>query len=333
MDETDLRVSAPANLLLLGEYAVLEEGGLGLAVAPDARARGVAHARSGARGLDAAGERAGAHGTAGPTLIRGVTPLETLTWPGDTGILGGVAARLTEALGRLPAGTQLEIDTRALFRPDGRKRGFGSSAALTVVLTALWRRLAAGGEGGSADEAALVELAVEAHRAAQGGRGSGYDVATSATGGLVLFTGGARPSVRRVELPWLPPLALFPGPDPVATGGAVSRYRDWASANPGDHAAFVRRSNGLVDSFVRAGSWEAALPLLLDYRALALNLGERIGVSARMEPSASDAPGVVTKAVGAGNELGVAFLGGTAAAEVPHGLEPLPVSAEGVRWE
>ena len=32
-------LSAPANLLLLGEYAVLEEGGLGLALAVERRAR------------------------------------------------------------------------------------------------------------------------------------------------------------------------------------------------------------------------------------------------------------------------------------------------------
>jgi mevalonate kinase len=34
-----MRASVPANLLLLGEYAVLEEGGLGLAVAVDPRVR------------------------------------------------------------------------------------------------------------------------------------------------------------------------------------------------------------------------------------------------------------------------------------------------------
>lgn len=331
MGEHGLRVSAPANLLLLGEYAVLEEGGLGLAVAPEARARGVA------RAVRASGRGSGMLADNGPphpvSRVRGVTPAETLVWPGDTGILGGVADRLERVLGALHEPREIEIDTRALFRADGRKRGFGSSAALTVVLTALWSRLAGSADPGATFDEDFLHLAIDAHRAAQGGRGSGYDVATSVTGGFVLFTGGAVPRARRVRLPWLPPLAIFPGPDPVATGGAVARYRAWATSHPVDHATFVGRSNELVTTFICAGTWAEALPVFAEYRALTVELGERIGVSARIEsaPRALDHPGTEAKAVGAGNELGVALLGGST--NSPAGLEPLKVASEGVRWE
>ncbi|MFW5690130.1 MAG: hypothetical protein ACOC1U_11215, partial [Spirochaetota bacterium] len=79
-------VSAPANILLLGEYAVLEEGGLGLAVALDVRARG--EHRSAAPGpVEGSSEAGGATGTAA-LGVRGRIPGGEVVWPGDTGVLG-----------------------------------------------------------------------------------------------------------------------------------------------------------------------------------------------------------------------------------------------------
>jgi phosphomevalonate kinase len=67
------------------------------------------------------------------------------------------------------------LDTRD-FADDGKKTGIGSSAALTVALIA----------GLSRSEDVLSE-ALLAHRAFQGGAGSGVDVATAVRGGLIEF--------------------------------------------------------------------------------------------------------------------------------------------------
>jgi phosphomevalonate kinase len=69
------------------------------------------------------------------------------------------------------------LDTRA-FRENGIKTGVGSSAALTVALTA-----AMSGVGG-ADDAGVAR---RAHREFQGGSGSGVDIATSLAGGVIEY--------------------------------------------------------------------------------------------------------------------------------------------------
>lgn len=70
---------------------------------------------------------------------------------------------------------KIEMDTRA-FAVDGKKTGIGSSAALTVALVA-----------GLSESHEVLQEALQAHRAFQGGAGSGVDVATAVHGGLVEF--------------------------------------------------------------------------------------------------------------------------------------------------
>ncbi len=296
----------PANLLLLGEYAVLEPGGLGFAVAPEIVTTAVFTPRP----------RVGA-------VVRGMLGGATARWPGDSGVLGRVADSLAREYGRFNG--EIEVDTRALYEPDGRKRGLGSSAAMTVALTALWsvaagvRRLA---------EADLVDRAIRIHRAAQGGAGSGYDVATSACGGRVLFTGGESPAARRVDLPWLPPLRLFAGRSAVATRPAVAAYREWKRGSPAEAARFIARSNELVNGFVAAGTWAEAREILQQHRRLGVEIGDAIGVPARIDPPAGVLDErIVWKAVGAGSELGVLM---PADPEDPH---TIPISQAGVQWE
>lgn len=309
-------VSAPANLLLLGEYAVLEEGGLGVAIAPDVRASACLIGPGGGEPRPSAPASAG-----DARIVRGATPGGEVRWPGDPGVLGAVCDYLLGTVGPPPA--DIAVDTSAFFRPDGRKRGFGSSASLAVALTAVWTGFDDTPSGGDR----VRRVATEAHRAAQGGRGSGYDVAVSSLGGVVVFTGGALPRARRVALPWLPPVSLFEGRDPVATTGAVARYGAWREAHAGEARTFLRRSNELVDRFIAAGSWADARAVLLEYRDLTLDLGRRIGVPARVEPPVPVGADGVSKAVGAGDELGV-ILAPESATQYA-----VAIAGEGVRWE
>ncbi len=314
-----ISVSAPTNLLLMGEYAVLGEGGLGLAIAPDIRVTGTAKKPAGRTSA------AGGHGIS----VVGHLPGATIEWPGDTGLLGLTADYLST---RYPAGdtdARIELESTAFFTSEGRKRGLGSSAAIVVALTALWLRITGHLPDNPADARELVfSTALDAHRAGQGGEGSGYDVACSTFGGLILFTGGQRPSARRISLPWLPEVHLVQGSAPVPTVGAVRRYRAWKAASLQNGLAYIDESIRLVTAFTEASSWAGAAAILREYRDLAVDLGDTIGVPSILEPPAwARGDDSVVKAVGAGNELGVVLSG-----SLPEGTSPIAVSDEGVTW-
>ena len=312
----EVGATAPANLLLLGEYAVLEEGGLGIAVAPDVRARGVLN-----RGP--AGDRVAIVGSTGQTVY---------SWPGDHGLLGHAAERLEDAVGSLPRGTSITLDSAAFFDRKGRKSGLGSSASVVVILTTLW--LVARGELDPSFPPPpndVFPIALQAHRAAQHGKGSGYDVACSTYGGSVRFQGGQKPDVHRIELPWLPALSLVRGPQPVQTVSAVGEYRRWKAQNPDGATEFLKNSNRLVSAFAGALDWNRAAPILRNYCDLARGLGEAIGVGTDL--GMPDSGRAILKAVGAGNELGVLIGNPDPRAPRPSGVETaLAIAKTGIAW-
>lgn len=288
-----MTVTVPANLLLLGEYAVLEPGGLGVALALERR---VMIRVEEAPGLEVLG-------TWGGGTVRwcesepGASPLFSQVVHACRGYLSSEGpSRAATVLGG-----RVDIDSGAFYLTPERKGGFGSSAAVAVGLT--WVLLLLGGVKATQLEAAAPELALRAHRAAQGG-GSGYDVLTSAHGGCGLFTGGSSPCWETRSLPWLPPLYLFQGPASVSTGRAVERYRRWKAAEPSAARRFLEESNAAVRAFLAAGSWPEAETAFRRCGDLGVRLGDQIGVEARLE-----APrvlrGAAHKALGAGNELGV----------------------------
>jgi phosphomevalonate kinase len=338
-----LTVTAPANLLVLGEYAVLEEGGMGLAIAPEIRVA----AWSGNADPGPVSARA-AHGAArvDSARVTGLMPGRTVHWPGDAGLLGKVADHLQAAL---PVESiQATVDSSAYFDDAGRKLGLGSSAAMTVALSALW--LAEAGKisaGATMDANEVFQLALRAHREGQGG-GSGYDVAASTFGGALVFTGGSKPGVETVTLPWLPDLNLVHGPAPVKTISAVTRYREWKSNHRAAARQYVRESNRLIMEFVAAPDWQAGRQILVEYRERATGLGKNIGVPAELGSGhpGSQAPGgefadLFGKAVGAGNETGLVFGGPSGEPPGPDGdmphrergrLQPITLSEVGVSW-
>jgi phosphomevalonate kinase len=276
-----MRLSVPANLLLLGEYAVTEPGGLGIALAIEPRVSAIS-------------------APAGSPLLVGLSERGEARWPGaQAGLLEAVAqavlAHLRErGIRELPA-VEVVVDSRLL------PKGYGSSAAVAVAVSAaLLSR--AGLEGGDL-AAACSHAALVAHRSFQGGRGSGYDVAASLNGGIGLFEGGREPSWTPLSLDWLVPLSLFRGKAPVLTSDAVARYQEWKRRDPAAASDFLAASNRAVAGFARAGGWEKGVPWLEAARALGLELGRAIGVSAEIKPPGAAAG--LCKAVGAGNELGV----------------------------
>ena len=294
----ELRITAPANLLLVGEYAVTEEGGLGIGIAVEIRATLVRRD--------------------GPSRLRGILPGGSIEYPGGGGRFGAMAQHLWGE--NLPAALgDVTIDTRAFFESDGAKLGLGSSAALAVLLAAcsfLPRHA-------STDE--VFERALETHRKSQGGAGSGYDIACASYGGVVLFTGGARPGVRPIDLPWLPAMRLHRGAAPVETRGAVDRYVAWRNSDVSRADAYVDRSNELVRAICAASSWSEGGDLIREYARHAIDLGEEIGV-----PAGPTCDADLAKCVGAGNELAVSFdLEDDSTGAVGR---PLVIAKDGLRW-
>jgi phosphomevalonate kinase len=326
-----MRASVPANLLLLGEYAVLEEGGLGLAVAAEPRAWVRARRRPAGAGLTVIArmdtvlrwEPAEPRGEPRAALLEAA--VEVCRQPAPAAGTGQPAGPAGEVSGNI------EVDSSGFFLA-GRKGGYGSSAAASVALC--WALLALAGKA-PPQPAAVLEAALATHRLAQGGRGSGYDVLASFHGGVGLFTGGPRPSWRPLQLPWLEPLYLFQGQRSLSTPKAIDRYREWRGRKPLEARRFLEESNRRVEAFTRAASRSQALTCLRRCRELGLRLGAEIGVPADLPPPCQLPAGGLRaqdcKALGAGNELGLAFP--ERPLEHPAGLRPVQLAAEGWRPE
>ena len=306
-----LACSVPGNLLLAGEYAVLEPGGLGIALAVDRRVR--VQARE-AREL----EIVGAWGDA-PVHWRG-------DLPGESPLFDAI---VSAACGDRPLPrARMEVDSSALFVSPDRKIGYGSSAAVAGGGTPTPPPVLDGRPPGAER---VFPAALAAHRAFQGGRGSGYDVATSLHGGTGLFTGGEVPSWRPAALGWLQDPLVFQGAASVATSGATARYREWKRREPAAARRFLEDSMSGVGELLVASTPEAARDAFLRVRDIGLRLGDAIGVSAVINPpSALRSAGGVWKALGAGNEIGI-FLPDRPT-EPGAAAEPLEVAAKGLSW-
>lgn len=316
-----MRLTVPGNLLLLGEYAVLEAGGLGFALAPEKRL--VLTAAPG-RGFQITGTWLGKSvkfGSSTREKRREGSPLLTAIVETCTGWLKSHGrARCLES--------HITIDSSAFFETPDIKSGYGSSAAVAVGLTSALLKL--GGLTGGKLQAATLNLALSAHRKTQGGRGSGYDIYTSFFGGMGFFKGGKEPEWTACRLPWMPPLYLFHGDRNVSTSDAVKEYSLWKETRPEEARRFLVESNESVKSFLRSTSWEDAAPRFAHCKGIALMLGREIGVEAAINP-----PGELDfrryKALGAGNEIGVYISSDPPSQD--DAFERLVVSGKGIVWE
>ncbi|MFP4431735.1 MAG: mevalonate kinase [Spirochaetota bacterium] len=315
-----LGASAPSNLLLFGEYAVTVPGGLGIACGLEPRVSGVIE-------------------EAPSFSIRGTTGHGAFDWePGNTAPPGLLSACVRTAAGAVAFDTanlgaleyRITLDSSALYREDGTKRGFGSSAAVAVVLSALLLCLFRGSLPPAED---VFGVALRSHRTSQGGRGSGYDVAASTFGRLGLFEGGETPGWHPLSPDWLPAIAFHQGPEEVSTAPAIRRFEAWRKAAPKEFRAYLEASNRGIAKLAHASSWKEAAPTAERLSALGRELGRYLDTPAEVPPalrtcreeenrSSLGPEPTMVKAVGAGGELFVLF-----GAKESH----LRL-AEGIRW-
>jgi mevalonate kinase len=320
-----LGASAPSNLLLFGEYAVTVPGGLGIACGVEPRVFGAIEeapgfcirGTTGHGGFDWEPENAETRNAGAGDLLSACVRTAAETTSFDTAALGSLEYRIT-------------LDSSALYREDGTKRGLGSSAAVAVVLSALLLYLFRRSLPSRED---VFGVALRSHRRSQGGRGSGYDVAASTFGRLGLFEGGETPSWRPIAPGWLPALTLHQGPKEVSTAPAIRRFEAWREAAPEEFRAYVESSNTRVEKLSLASSWQEAAPTARRLANLGRELGGYLDTPAEVpqtlrtcreeENHSSLGPEpTLVKAVGAGGELFVLF--GAKESQVRL--------AEGIRW-
>ncbi len=299
-------VGAPGKLFLVGEYGVLS-GGTAVVAAVDRRVTGrfVAGAAPASPVVAEAVRLARGH-------------LETQGLP-------------------LPDGAPL-VDSSALSDGD-RKLGLGSSAAAAAV--AVGATFAAAGADLARDRPLLFVLAERAHRAAQGGRGSGADVAAAVFGGVMAYgrTAEAAPKIEPLSARPIEVIVFSAGTS-RSTADAVRTIEALAARDPARHAARMTEIRDAADAFLRG--WQAAdggavVAAARDAGVALAALERDAGIDIWTDPVRAAATlaeelGGTAKPSGAGGgDVGVAFLTDRGAAatfreRAPHlGLEILKI--------
>lgn len=316
-----ISATAPGNLLIGGEYVILEEGGVGLAAACGPQARGAC--------WPGASDWSVIHAATG----EGNISLNTATDVSEPPFIIRAFRSIQEELVRMGCPVpvlEIEINTKD-FYVHGRKLGFGSSAAATVILTGLMYAASLSAESISRDE--ICRTAVRAHRKAQGKRGSGYDVLTSCYGGAGLFVGGEHPKWQALKTDH-PLYRLqsysFPGPREVDSREAVKRYRQWKSVHGKSTHMVFQRSQDELFKLHRCTTEEEFIMGINELRLVSTELGDSIGVKSWISPPTPFYERAAWKGSGAGNELGLLFLASESQLNLSKEYSQLHISPDGL---
>ena len=208
--------------------------------------------------------------------------------------------------------------------------GLGSSAAVAVSVS--FALLTCDEVVPSLD--LVFRTALRAHRAAQGGRGSGYDIAASTFGGIGLFQGGLNPRYDRLSV-GPDNLLMIMGDRSLATPTAVGCYETWTKRRPDQQRVHRCRSNSMVRCALRDGRWGEAFEA---GRRLTQWLGAETGIAVEPPELRERIDRVVevghaAKPVGAGGELAVCVPTPGVGLPVESWLRPVSVSPAGVKIE
>jgi ERG8-type phosphomevalonate kinase len=321
-------ISAPGKLFLIGEYAVLH-GHPAIVAAVDRRVTG--------------------------RFISGGAPATPLV----QSIVDVVRNYLLEDGGTPPDGAPL-LDSSALASSTG-KLGLGSSAA--VAAAGVGALLDAAGCDLEYTQTLALMLAHRAHRAAQGGRGSGADVAAAIYGGIISYRRqgqdvtvqsyrrqGQDVTVQPVELPNGVELVVFSTGTPSSTVDHVRALEVYAKEKPEPWSARLTEIGAVARNFTAAcvddaapGIFEAVTRanVLLDLLGREMGLPIVTPALAEAAKLAADLGGAAKPSGAGGGDVGVAFLTDEKAAETfraraSHlGLEILSIrtGADGLRRE
>lgn len=304
-----VHASAPAKLVVAGDYAVLE-GAPAVVIAVNRRACVNVEPRvdddaafcvdapdldiHGARGRLQDGRMVWSDAAAVAERLRLVT---------------AVLEYLVQS-GRHIAPAHIALNTRAFFADDGTtKLGIGSSAALTVALTAA---VNSAGAVANPDLASMIAM----HRGMQGGRGSGVDIAAALMGGAMVYRlRDEHPDA--VSATWPANLGMccvWTG-CAASTGSALARLADWRARHASAYDTHMSALAGAATSVataLQAGDGAGMAAGMAEYADMLVCFGTAAGIdimSAQHRALASIAHdcGVVYKSCGAGGgDVGMA---------------------------
>jgi phosphomevalonate kinase len=304
-----IEASAPGKLVLVGEYAVLE-GAPALVMAVDRRAHVLLEDCDGDEcRIDAPDIGViGAHWQ--------MDPDGCVRWNDLDGTETERLRLITTMVEMLCAGNspmpfRIRLDTRRFFLDDSRQKlGLGSSAALTVALTAaIAARIGC--------EVPAAQRLIAMHRMFQDGRGSGVDVAASLRGGVTtyrLHSSAPRisPAMWPSSLHWC---CVWSG-RPAQTSELLARMAVWRARAPASYGLLLRDlrlSAEAATMAIESGNAPALLETIALYAEGLRKLGEASGVDIfslehRAIGACAAACGVTYKPCGAGGgDIGIAL--------------------------
>jgi len=302
-------------LLIAGEYLITEEGGTGLAIAAGGRSYLT---------IKKSINKDSRQKTA--LLMEGNWPGGHEEWSAEEDDTKSLASavwkncRRKDGYFQSPANGEfrrITVETHEFYDSLGRKLGFGSSAAAALLYArgiANPRRDPPEVPGNM-----IIDCALKAHRAWQGGHGSGYDILTSANGGFGKFTAGMNPHWETLNWPKGLEGWLIRGGGIVSSPNATNRFKHWRINSNREKASLLTGMRKDIESFISfllnnenpdPGSPDPALILEYLHRMAesGIRLGEKISV-----PASPVFPGnirfplyrresMVVKCLGAGNE-------------------------------
>lgn len=316
----EVTAQAPAKLVLLGDYVVLE-GADALVMAVDRRAK----VRIASRADRACQVSAPDLGIGQARAVIGSDG--ALQWQCDE----ATQAKLTlvnhiwhgmarEGLAPLSmGGVDLALDTSGFFHQDGAGRtklGLGSSAALTVALACGLAACAGPGEM-MTDRISWIRRLSRLHGDWQGSHGSGVDVAASVAGGLIAYrlAGPARePTYEALRAEGLHCLFVWSG-QAVSTRDSLRRLAMWRQTHATDYAAHMRELGSLSAAAIDALKRRRMASFIGLTRDYALGL-QRFSAASGLEiyspaqkqlADMASGTDVSYKPCGAGGDFGVVF--------------------------
>jgi phosphomevalonate kinase len=322
-------LSAPGKLFVSGEYAVLW-GGVARVAAVAPRTAALVRRRTDAR----------VHVCLEEGTMKGNSTPKGVRWDGEVPAgFAFVARTLDEALrahGRQSVGFELAVAPSAVG-PGGLKLGMGGSACATVLAADAARFILE-------DRFDTLKLALVAHAAGQGGKGSGGDVAASFAGGVLRYrryevaalmaasnVGGFRAALMEspsVDVWRLPPPKLslayaFTG-ESASTRVLISQVE--ARMDEAARQAFVARSDTLgheIEVGLSGGDFHAFKEAVSAQQALLQELGPTETEAMRRILALGASYGCAGKQSGAGGGDGCILFAPNAEtrAELMKGLE------------
>lgn len=221
-----VQASAPGSLMLMGEHAVLH-GQPAIVCAISKRMKVELTPRP--------DREVHLHSTLGEhrTTLDELAPNESFRF-----VLGAIRLCRED----IPSGFELDIRSEM-----SHQMGLGSSAAVTVATLAAL----AGACGQDLQPATLLEQGVKIVRKAQGGVGSGADVAASSFGGCLRFHAD---SLESVVLPTAPKLTVLYSGSKTPTPEVIALVDE----NRKNHPGVFAKLDGLIGDIVQQGVAAAA---------------------------------------------------------------------------